>query len=515
MAALAACSDDAGTDEAAETDAQTESGSETETGSEPDGPPALLGEAQIVLHPKQPMVADVIVELDRPALVELTHDTDPGVRIVSLAVEDEGRKHHLRARGLAPATTHALTLTVRDALDEAQLLSEPLELTTNQQQPGFRPDFEVEVNDAAALDPSYRMFDYAYMPLADPVGIFVVDAQGVTRWYYNGGPPGYLGSTAVWAGVELLDDGSVLAVRDGAVTVIDELGEQTQRFAAFTYSLPLFHHDVIKLENGNFLTLSNDFQTHDYSSFGLSAEQLVAGDLLVELDPEGQIVWTWNAFDHLDPLRVRSDPAEGLPYYDRETGEFGYDWTHGNGVTELTDQGLILVCLRHQDWIVAIDHATGEVAWRFGPDGDFELLAGEWFYRPHSPQMQPDGSMLLYDNAVGNPDIPDDEAWSRAVRYAIDLDAMTATQVWDSRAGEPYVSPVAGDADRTPAGNILVLDSSLQPDPDVYDLGKNYSRLVELASEGAASPIWSLTTKLGSYVYRATAIDRLPGEHAT
>lgn len=492
----------------------SETGTETESETGGDELPSVIGEPQIIKHPNQPMVVDVIVELDRPGLVELAHDDDPGVRAVSLAVEQNGRHHHLRVRGLAPASEHALTLTLRDLDDAAGSTTQALAFTTNTQQRGFRPSFEVEVGDAAAVDPSYRMFDYANVPLVDPVGIFVVDPQGVTRWYYNGGVPGYIGLTAVWAGIELLDDGSVLGVRDGVIVVLDELGERRVALAATDYELPLFHHDVERLANGNYLSLSTSFATHDYSSFGLDAEQYVAGDLLVELDPAGEIVWTWDAFDHLDPLRLRSGPNEGLPYYDPQTGKYGYDWTHGNGMIELADEGLILLCMRHQDWIVAIDHETGEVAWRFGPEGDFELLDGSWFYHPHSPQMQPDGSLLLYDNAVGNPEGPDALVWSRAVRYAIDFEAMTATQVWDSRHGEPYASPVAGDADRMPSGNILMLDSALQPDGAAFDLGKNSSRLVELPSEGEARAIWSLTTKLGSYVYRATAIDRLPGEGA-
>jgi hypothetical protein len=475
-------------------------------------PPALVGEPQIIFHPNQPMVVDVMVELDRAGLVELTHDDDPGVRVASLAVDDDGRMHHLRVRGLAPVTAHALTLELRDLVDATLTATSPLGFTTDMPQPGFRPSFEVELTDAAALDPGYRLFDYTYMPLVDPVGIVVVDPQGITRWYYNGGAPGYPGATAIWAGVELLDDGSILAVRDGAVTILDELGEQRLRYLSFDYGLPAFHHEVRMLDNGNMLTLCNSFEVVDYSSLGLDADQLVAGDLLVEIDLAGEIVWTWNSFDHLDPLRLRSDPSEGLAYYDPVSGKFGYDWTHGNGMDESADEDLILLSMRHQNWIVAIDHATGEVAWRFGEGGDFELLEGTWFYHQHSPQLQPDGSLLLYDNGNGNPDVPHDEVWSRAVRYAIDFDAMTATQVWDSRHGERYVSPVAGDADRTPTGNVLMLDSALQPDPAVYDLGKNSSRLVEVRSDGEPSPIWSLTTNSGSFVYRATVLDRLPGE---
>jgi hypothetical protein len=174
-----------------------------------------------------------------------------------------------------------------------------------------------------------------------------------------------------------------------------------------------------------------------------------------------------------------------------------------------------LLSMRHQDWILAIDHQTGDVRWHLGDEGDFTLVDGEqWFFHQHSPQWQPDGSLLLYDNAVGNPDVPDNEVVSRAVRYALDFDAMTATQVWDSVEGEAVVSAVAGDADRTPAGNVMVLDSTLQPDPAVFDIGQNYSRLVERSSDDMAAPIWSLTTNQGSFVYRATEIELLPGETA-
>ena len=111
----------------------------------------------------------------------------------------------------------------------------------------------------------------------------MIDPQGVTRWYHYGGPPQLPGPTAIWAGVQLLDDGSILAVRDGAVTIIDELGEQSRHHAAADLELAPFHHDVTLLDNGNVLTLSNSFEVVDYSSLGFAADTLVAGDLLVEL----------------------------------------------------------------------------------------------------------------------------------------------------------------------------------------------------------------------------------------
>lgn len=484
----------------------------TQGDSESDLAPALAVEPELIYHPNQPMVVDVLVELDRTGLVELLHDTDPGVHVAELATEDDDRRHHLRVRGLAPDTEHELTLTLSDPSDPDVSRQVPLALPTNYQLPGFRPSFEVETHDPQRLDSAYRLFDYAYTPLWDPAGLFVVDTEGITRWYYGGEPPEVLGPTAIWAGVEFLDDGSLLALRDGTISVIDELGEQRQRYSSFDLGLPAFHHEVTLLANGNFLTLSNSFEEVDYSSVDPElGVMLVAADLLVEINPAGEVVWTWDALEHLDPLRIRSEPGAGLEYFDPETGEFGYDWTHGNGMIDDPERDLIVVSMRHQDWIVAIEHDSGEIRWRLGPEGDFELLEGSWFYHQHSPQWQPDGTLLLYDNGL-DANIEIAELQSRAVRYALDYEAMTATQVWDSLTDEPYVSSVAGDADRMPAGNVLVLDSSLQPSLTGFDIGENYSRLTEMSYTGDPEPIWTLTTKLGSLVYRATAIDRLPGE---
>jgi hypothetical protein len=501
------CADSTGDDNSGESLGDTG----TETGETPEQAPGLAAEPEIVHHPNQPMVVDVLVTLDRPGLVELVHDDDAGVRIVSLTGLDPADQHHLRVRGLTPASVHALSLTIINPADPSQRADHPVAIATHGVQPGFRPSFEVEVGDPAAIDPSYRMFDYANMPLVDPAGIFVIDPQGITRWYYNGGTPTYVGATAIWAGISLLDDGTVLALHDGAVAIIDELGERRLWLPSADHNLALYHHDVIQLQNGNYLALSNSFERVDYSSIGGDPNRLVAGDLLVELDHTGDIVWTWDSFAELDPLRIRSQQGDGLTYFDPESGEYGFDWTHGNGVIERED-GLLLISLRHQNWLVAIDHATAEVVWRLGDEGDFDLLEGTWFFHQHSPEWQPDGSLLLYDNANGNPDVPLHQLHSRAVRYELDEVAMTARQVWDSRQDPPYLSPVAGDADRTPSGHVLMLDSSLQPDPSIFDLGKNYARIVEIPSEGEPTPLWSLTTKIGSFVYRATTIDRLPGE---
>jgi hypothetical protein len=234
----------------------------------------------------------------------------------------------------------------------------------------------------------------------------------------------------------------------------------------------------------------------------------VAGDMLYEFTPDGEVVWTWNAFDHLDPQRRRDGFFVPQMIHDPATDENGYDWTHANCVVYRAEDDTVMLSMRHQDWVIAIDHTTGEILWRLGDEGDFTLVGDErWFFHQHSPEWQPDGSLLLYDNGVGNPALPDNQAHSRAVRYALDFDAMTATKVW-ADDDPPFISALAGDADRMSNGHVLRLDSMWT------DAQQNAptSRLHELDPERTPNLVWSLTLPPGRFSYRAVPISRWIGE---
>ena len=61
------------------------------------------------------------------------------------------------------------------------------------------------------------------------------------------------------------------------------------------------------------------------------------------------------------------------------------------------------------------------------------------------------GNLLLYDNGLRhNP--PE----TRAVEYAIDPIAMTATQVWEFRHNPPIFTPFVGSVQRLVNGNTVI-----------------------------------------------------------
>jgi hypothetical protein len=249
------------------------------------------------------------------------------------------------------------------------------------------------------------------------------------------------------------------------------------------------------------MALSQSFEEVEYADLGTI---LVVGDVLVEFTPDGEVVWTWDTFDHLDPQRRRANFED--PIIDPTTGESGSDWTHANGFVYDAETDTITLSMRHQDWIINIDRATGDVLWRLGDGGDFELADGDrWFFHQHSPDWQPDGSLLLFDNGNGNPEIPDLEVDSRAVRFTLDFDGMTAAVAWQD--DEPMLQvPFAGDADLLPGGHLLVTDSS------IFGPTGMYSRVREIAVGNDPERIWSMNTPDSRWIYRTTAHSRLVGQ---
>lgn len=460
------------------------------------GPAMLEVMAEVTTYAQQPMVVDLELTLSVPGNASVGHATDPGVVVTAL---DGGDETHLRfrVRGLTPATDHTLSFSATP-IAPGNGIGDVVEFTTPAALPGFIAAFELETTDVPP-EPVYRLLDLNVFPISETNGLAMIDTAGITRWYVGGentlqGPP------SVWAAPKIRADGSVLYLRGDTLWIRDELSEVLLELPALDIDLPSLHHDVIELDNGNFLAMSLVFQEVDYGPDGVLN---VAGDLLVELTPEGEIVWTWNAFDHLDPQRRRADFE--ATYFDPINAENGNDWTHGNGMIYDPVADTVLVSLRHQDWIILIDRATGEVLWRLGDEGDFELLGDErWFFHQHSPQWQADGSLLLYDNGVGNPYLDAADEESHAARYELDFEAMTATLAW--RDDEPpFVSVFAGDADVLPGGHYLVADA-LYVDGDA-----SHGRLRELAPGGDPERIWSVRMPDDYFIYRASAHSEIVG----
>jgi hypothetical protein len=476
------------------TTGETESSSSDESSSS-SGEGELEVSVEITQYEEQPMVVDVRLTTNLPVdTVSLVHTTDDGVVIDG---GGEGMEYNYRVRGLAPATLHAVEYDV-DGLVGTE------EFTTDAPLPGFVPAFEVEPNDAAPEAP-YRMFDLIPFPAFNTAGVFMVDTEGTTRWHLGGPSNEMPGPEGVWTAAQPRADGTFMYLHLHTFFIRDELGQIITEYTDNDLGVTGLHHEILELPSGNFMALTHTFQEVDYG--GKTGVVLTSGDGIVEFTPDGEVVWEWDTFDHLDPMRTPVPVGGGVVLHP-ETGESTFDWTHGNALEydEATDT--LLFSMRHQDWILNIDHATGDVLWTLGYEGDFAFEDGDenWFYHQHSPQWQPDGTLLLYDNQIGNPFVDPLLYESRALRLNVDTDTMTASIAWEDDA-EPFQAAFAGDSDLLPeSGRYIVTDSS------VFNMmGMIYTRVRELDPEASPMTTWALFTPSGSFAYRATAQPRLVG----
>ena len=320
--------------------------------------------------------------------------------------------------------------------------------------------------------------------------IVAVDAAGEPVWYYE--------SEFRVAGIDRLSNGNLLFhMTDFRTLEVDMLGNLvTEWYAAERpfgpspnpnavpiASAQTLHHQPLETPFGTFLSFSanarqvENYYTSEYDPDAPRATALVMGDDIIEFDRQGNQLWRWSTWDHLDPFRIGYEltesywPVRGFPNH--------LDWTHGNGLEYDPRDDSVIINLRHQDALIKIDRESGEIVWILGEPTDWpaplqtKLLTPEgepfeWIYHAHNPRLTEAGTILLFDNGKFRarpfrPYLKPEETYSRTVEFAVDEENMTVRQVWashDQVTPDNCFSFAMGDAHRLPkTGNILVVDS--------------------------------------------------------
>ncbi|MEO8432364.1 MAG: aryl-sulfate sulfotransferase [Acidobacteriota bacterium] len=223
-----------------------------------------------------------------------------------------------------------------------------------------------------------------------------------------------------------------------------------------------FHHEACRLPDGNVLVLASVEQIlTDVQGPGPVD---VIGDMVLVLDRDLQVVWTWDTFDHLDPARAavlgETCTSGGCPpHYLSPTAN---DWTHGNSV-QRTPDGNLLFSMRHQDWVIKIDYrdgaGDGDVLWKLGRGGDFALDPPDdhaWFSHQHDARYDPQDptAITMFDNGNTRAASVLGEV-SRGLSIRVDESAKTARLVLDAHL--PYFSLALGSAQRLEDGGYHFL----------------------------------------------------------
>ena len=281
---------------------------------------------------------------------------------------------------------------------------------------------------------------------------------------------------------------------------------------AIRIDLPLFHHRVNILANGNLLLLSMEIRrienwpASDSDPDAGTETASVVGDVIAEVAPDGTIMNTWRMLDMLDPYRLCY--GSRAAYWVRQGFPDTQDWCHANAVSHDARDDSILVSLRTQDCIVKFSRQTGELVWILGDPGNWKapwsgkLLTPvgdlDWQYHQHDGTVTPSGTVLCFDN--GNyralpfvDKLPPEDNHSRVVEFEVDDAAMTVRQVWFWDGAQSAPGPVyacyQGGATRLPkTGNTLMTYGGIVTRDgapiDIAEGGFCRARIVEIAPDG-------------------------------
>jgi arylsulfate sulfotransferase len=364
--------------------------------------------------------------------------------------------------------------------------------------------------------PGIELID-GVLPSTNQIEVFAVDLRGNIVWYYD-----FPKSIGIANPIKLLPNGDFMILIGpvpatpspnaiNSLREIDLAGNTVHEFtladlqtainnAGYSYTVSNMHHDFLVLPNGNLVVIVNRGKTVNGRS--------LLGDGIVELDQNFNVVWLWDAFDHLDTSRF---PYPFVP---------SFDWTHANALVYLPASGDLLLSSRHQSWVMKIDFqngaGTGNVLWRLGNGGDFTITSGnpaDWAYGQHNPGLiSQNGSQLLlnvFDDGNFRTDSTGAQCnggsipcYSRNVIYSLDESTMKASVVYQYRPG--VFSMAVGSSQ-------LLSNGHMEADFSFITTAPFSAKVVETTNSANPLPVWELDL-VGEDAYRTTRLPSLyPG----
>jgi hypothetical protein len=404
--------------------------------------------------------------------------------------------------GMRPARAHKIRVTIVDAAGKKAVAPTELSFQTPPLPAGEEefPPIRVTTSEAKRMEPGYTIFSprrsrEGNLRFGSGFGMLVaVDAAGEVVWY--------LRMDSRISDLQRLRNGNfAFLTQDYRAIEIDMLGNQVASWYAKDRPYPppakgipvegalTFHHELDELPNGNLLVLSSEireidnFYTSETDPKAPRKRQKVMGDVILEVDRQGKVVWSWKAFDYLDPMRIGYESFDGY-WTSRGFPDVKADFSHANGLLYDESDDSILINFRMLSNVVKIDRKTREIRWILGdPKGLKAELANKafrlepegarWFFHQHAPTPTPRGTFMVFDNSnyrawPFDPIVKPGDSYSRAVEYSLDEKNRVARQVWTSESDpkpEEWAYSIAmGDVDPQPkTGNILVHYGFLMP----------------------------------------------------
>ena len=318
---------------------------------------------------------------------------------------------------------------------------------------------------------------------------------------------------------------TVSLTRTGRVVILDD---QLAVVRAVTTISGLDHtdlHDFVVKPNGNVILMAYEAARRDLSAFTnpdtnrpYSTSERTEDSVIQEITQRGSQVRLWVSWHHL----AIEDCTQHF---------FPRDYAHVNSLQAV--DGDIIASFRGCSQVVRIDGATDRVEWLLGKSN---LTAEEWgerngpapleivgdpygeFCGQHGARMISPTNLLLFDNGghcLVDPDTGLSErtgaVFSRAVEYALDLDAGNATFQRHHSLHNTFshYARAQGHVQLMPNGNWLTSWGTPLVDDDP-ETGAPPDVSVTEVDPSTNEELWTLTVKLTSDAQSVTGVWAYP-----
>lgn len=258
-----------------------------------------------------------------------------------------------------------------------------------------------------------------------------MDFQGNVIWEYV--PNSFGERKAILDATKLQNNNILITIRHSGIYEIDRQGK-----IVWSHKDPEASHDADRLENGN--TLYN------------LGWQDKGEDVVKEVNPQGEIVWSWNGMEYFNTPEYADINYEG--------------WMHVNSVSRLSN-GNTLVSIRNFNAVVEVNK-SGKVVrkWTFrGKEKRTGLKTRGKIkgVRNHEPEILENGNILL--------------SLRKPFRY-VEFNPDNEIIVWEWRKPKGVKLRTNRDSNRLPNGNTLCTSSE---------------RIMEITPDGEI--VWEVKTR--------------------
>ena len=239
-------------------------------------------------------------------------------------------------------------------------------------------------------------------------------------------------------------------------------------------------HELVVMPDGSYFLIGGASQTVDMSRYvtGGNPTASVQDNVVQQFTAADELIFQWRAWDYMNILGQQQ-------FIDLTAASF--DFPHMNSI-DVDDDGQILLSSRSSSECTKINRDTGEVIWRLGGAQGTLTFVNDPLNGPrqqHGFRALGHGHYILFDD--GNLHSP---SVSRAVEYAVDPVAKTASLVWQFRDTPDKYAYYMGNVQRLTNGNT-----------HINWVLASYPKAVEVDSNGVKQ--LELTLTPGSDLYRS------------